>query len=306
VEGNDDEDTQDALVDNIIPLPPKNIDEICSDYSLEGIEGYVACDTACSSARCCFDEYTSESDEIQSCKDSHHQLCRLYDSCQLLNEVYKKAGSIQDTVSKKCDKSYVNQNNGNKRECEDICRPRSCCFSQVNNCRSKRKEWCEEFQPCEVLFNLDSHENSFEIQAQVGIPDQCENFNTLTTDDLKTCIKSCSKALCCMYDDTECEHINCNKYKYCEAIDSADVTKTAQALNGIDQPKKEDLIDDRSPFVTPADLACSDITNKKGRDDCIFVCKDTKCCFDESKNGCMNNKACKHYYACRKVVYYLI
>ena len=105
----------DANIEDVSVAPARNdIISICSDSSIMNLSGYLACVSACKAGQCCFINDGLELDmdddasrdhsrpDVQSCKDSHQEVCNGYVPCLSMQGIENVYRSPQDLVNALC------------------------------------------------------------------------------------------------------------------------------------------------------------------------------------------------------------
>ena len=131
-----------------IAPPPANLDMLCSDSSLATPPGYLGCLSACHHGSCCVSlrsanlggkgvDGTMSIPSVQSCRDSHAEVCSAYEPCLTLWDA-GHANPVQ-MVKDVCTEKLVSTEEG-RYQCESLCKARSCCFAlDERNCRLDNK-----------------------------------------------------------------------------------------------------------------------------------------------------------------------
>ena len=292
-----------------ITPPPANLDATCSDSSLETPAGYLDCLSTCHHGSCCVSlrsaqfggegEFGSTSvPSIQSCRDSHADICDAYEPCLKLWE----AGHTDPVqiVKDVCTKKSVVTTEG-RDQCESLCRSRSCCFAQDDrNCRVDNKNWCEEYSACEVLIDerpstsTINYDGSSEPKA-----DECDQSKITTSISLLMCEESCMLAACpcfgdlsdwnCGYKSTS-DITSCKDWEYCRPLLANFVDEDLTMGNGGSNNDKNGQI------LQSISSACNkdNIKSSKGKEECFELCEDRMCCF----GGCQDDADCGLYANC--------
>lgn len=337
--------------DIVVPPPPADLESQCSDASLSTINGYIACQSACHPGKCCYAGAAHEEDggsgsnipfqhssssgsyAVESCVQSHRHVCLSYAPCLALGGTGHE--NPQQTVERKCSADKVKTREG-RDACDDLCKARSCCFasSEKRNCRIDNKKWCAEYQACEILLDkptVEPHKGEFgdvdaiDSNALAKLADQCQQSRIVTHNDLLRCEDACRLALCCFYDDVECdenfEMSVCNDYLFCKPVVSKMFDFGSVDLNNADLglPQGEGGVtagEEETPAVVnnnfePSDAlgsavaeACDpdNLADASGRDDCRVLCEPYLCCADPGPNGCSSNRECPRYEKCENLI----
>lgn len=281
---------------------------MCSDSSLETPAGYLDCLSACHHGSCCVSlrsaqfggkgKFGSTSVPfVQSCRDSHSDICDDYQPCLKLWEVDHT--DPVEIVKDVCSRNSVATTEG-RDQCESLCRARSCCFAQDDrNCRVDNKNWCDGYSICEVLIDERPFTSTINYDESSGPKAmECHQSKITTSISLLMCEESCMLAACpcfgdlsdwnCGYKSTS-DSINCKEWEYCRPLLANLVNDDAFGNGSLNNGKNNEILQSISS-------ACNkdNIKSSKGKEECFELCEDKMCCF----GSCRDNAECDLYANC--------
>jgi len=171
-----------------IPRAPYTLSDTCSRENVENPSGRELCVEVCAPAACCSDG---------SCNDI--QECASYLPCQILplTDPVNKIVLAPTKLITACSRENVEETEGGKVECEELCAPSSCCLNPVENpiktCFLEYPVECASFAPCEILDLIDP---SAQVPlAPTNINEVCNHASI--SSDKTPCEEACDPATCC-------------------------------------------------------------------------------------------------------------
>lgn len=257
-----------------IDPPPVNIDQICSNDSLQTDTGYENCLQVCQASICC--EFPINLD--LSCVFGNEKKCLAYHKhCVKLNypmhdKEYENGESVSQispsneesaiTVpeASKAIPKYCAQDNLGISDgfaiCQQSCLPGECCYEKdpsIQFCTSDPN--CEGYASCFAMASLDKRDTK--ITEEVDQKCARENINYVNGRD--ECLDACSHSLCCYAEDIVGPCPNDDNGSFCKQYDSCKNVFTVT---------KEQI-----------DSLCDPSTGSEGT--CKHLCFPARCCFDQ-------------------------
>ncbi|CAB9507734.1 expressed unknown protein [Seminavis robusta] len=179
--------------DNVAPLPPPDLPEICSAASLTTTDGFQLCQDACRKMECCWKLF------VASCVSE--PVCQGYTPCS--NLVSRGINPVEYA----CDYEY------DPADCVSKCAQATCCFAtDIEAFCEPDTIVCSYYATCEILYrNANAYTNTAAEEA-------C--FSNLQ-QDLAPCVEVCAEAICCFTTDASkaCDVTNptldCSEYFAC-------------------------------------------------------------------------------------------
>jgi hypothetical protein len=132
-----------------VPQPIDGLDDVCADYVVGSLTQNEACDVACASASCCWEQTTG------NCLQSNFFTCLLHEPCGHLvfPEAFSYVPEPIDDTSLVCSKAYRDENGSSK--CEASCNQALCCHAPPGeSCFMQDPLGCIKYDACKLL-NLD-------------------------------------------------------------------------------------------------------------------------------------------------------
>ena len=275
-----------------IPLPPVNIDDLCSEENLSLQEGLIECFGVCSAAFCC----TSDDD---NCYASNTANCDLYEEC--LNLLFLPTPSPSNSPANSIDDSFEIQPPPDNLEsicageaaftssdCRVICERAADCYNAVTSSLLD-PSWCALFTPCLVYQNLEGPTKA--PSNNTAILKACAVVGSGDSDG--ACEDLCLEGACCFLDpneDAACSSNTnfCEYYLPCNVFYDEDTEEKFNATGNSTLLK--DLCD---PILVSNDT--------EAWQECAKACLDGECCYldDDDKDSCLNRTDfCAEYSAC--------
>jgi len=291
------------------------VDDICSKENVSSVLGAQVCSFLCVERLCCFKK------DDKYCYDDVTSWCNEFDSCHNIdidqvvkdfdNDKYYEGGVVGYVCSVG---SLYSGGATARKDCEEICSSRACCFfSGRDNCSEDYPEWCEEFNACNNL--LQEPINSKQIQVdgsnskldsnndqatfgdnsdEANVYSLCAKDNINSGDNYRKCEALCMKRKCCFRwgsGSENCLSDNydwCNEFRACFNLDWANIDNN----NG------------ETSIVLANTCSKINILTEAGRNRCDEICASSECCFaGAGRNNCYDQKQnfCKQYEPCRQL-----
>jgi hypothetical protein len=254
--------------------PPSNLANVCSFDEVAQNKG--SCELACGSVSCCFGDGP---DETGPCFEELKESCAKYAPCGILTSDGGSGGQVDmasPDLTSACQEANVAS--AMRGECERLCRPASCCWSQHGpgqNCVAGNEEICKSYHLCDNL-------NLIPPRPALDLNLFCE------TADIVECESACDQAKCCVTPDSERNCFNhfahvCGLYSACRAVDPA--------------YENMHLLPE-----APSNLAalCDESADEHTLSMCRKTCTPVECCWRNGAKECPDGTGdvCSSYSAC--------
>jgi len=304
----EDADIQSSNIPLVVPAP-NNIGSLCSDAMITTPDGFAACQSTCNAGVCCFVPAPIQSEEISGsstlsivhpCQGPKYlDICDTYAPCKSLLGV-KTLTALVDTMCASENVQYIE----GRKNCEKICKERSCCFteSQKENCRSDNESWCNEFKSCEILSNIRGkldHEHILHIEI-------CHDISKLSQIDVDSCKAYCDAAKCCYNNDKQCD-LDCAQYQYCNDLAMHVSPLLVSSLENDDDDPLDFLLPQSDGYELypgpPSNRVYEICSNDENLHECYFLCSPYLCCFYDTYHPlvCHAEEVCAKYSHCSKL-----
>ena len=286
--------------------------EACNTDNLMEVQGRQHCQHLCSDRLCCF-----EKDPKYNCVKEKQNECVAFAACEeLINAGPLPAATLPapsptrppptqaaPTVSKLglydgevlstvCSHQQISTIDGMKK-CNDVCAPVLCCWSIDINCYDEHWKECDVSQNCGFLAKPDNAPKNPGSILMEEVDEACSRAQISGADGLKACHQLCAHRLCCfvaegMSSSCAADTVGCSDYEACEVL-----------VNQI--PSDSVMVED-------VDDACAaDTIAREGKDECVELCSQRSCCFNDGIGGCYGTDKnwCDEFALCRGIYEYI-
>ena len=319
-----------------ISLPRSSFNTTCSrDSVTQDQQSINDCEEICSEAACCYANTNQAGVALDSCLDLNEDACAMYsplcdffygplslpsnatnitDNATEISTIPRAPGNLLGSCGK----------NGSVTTCLDACYSGYCCYSSAVDIANGAnitapscydRSLCEEYTPClwSIVSTLSTEAASQKIpNPPDDLADLCSDGSLDTQIGIVKCMTHCSKALCCIDENSTdsciAENIDkCAKYSPCSRILMGLVTATnytepsgnQTANTTLDLPlPSPDLID----ICDPASYNSS----QENLTACATECEVALCCYDEV-DSCLQDQlnTCLAYFPCQSLIDFL-
>lgn len=228
----------------VLPPPPADLSSKCSSASLGTPQGVEVCEEACEVAECC----GVPEGYALSCSAANPVVCPQYQRyCQALNGP-SSSGSVpspeqgsagggglspvgsptqltlRENIDQKCADYVQAVNTPGQKECEELCGPSLCCFSQY--CVPGPDVSCLDYAGCYVIHADPAQVEDDDAPGVDGTPTRASEihdacFTSASIADAASdsqCKSLCAPGACCFEPNLECVNVDCSTFAECNVL----------------------------------------------------------------------------------------
>lgn len=266
-----------------VPEAPNDIDSKCNIESLRTVPGFEGCVNDCMQAECCWKKDGS----VHPCTSL--SVCAGYASCLTMDVTDHVHIDISKEIFEKCDDDKLTTEVGHN-QCVFACSHAACCFDPGASCPHEDDRFCEQYQPCEKIFDTDGQVvQGGSAASHIPVAPQfldtaCSKSSLNTLPGYEMCLGACTEAECCWKDQASClgDH-GCDGYHHCVALLDHDST----------DPPAEDNSIPQAPQYLAAACSVGSLETTAGFQMCQDACMQAECCWEVT--SCSERPECSSY-----------
>jgi hypothetical protein len=297
-----------SAIPSSVPPAPANLGELCTSASLQTVDGFTGCHSACKRAECCYE------DSVGTCT---HDECAAYAPCLTLAATDHVHKDIPKTVEQVCASDRLATLEG-RASCRQACSHALCCFlpafsnNEQTACLHEDDSFCSQYTKCDKLESVNPVEAT---PAEIKLT--CNDDENIP-GHISLCELVCQKGACCFSDvgcDTAVTNVQCDNYEPCRKVFIAsDDGGTDMPVTNNDGDGQDDSNNDSGGSTTRVvnkeeiDAACEkagivEVVTIPGQQTlCHTVCEPGRCCFvDQDCQVDDQERHCTNFSACSKV-----
>lgn len=253
----------------------KSVESLCNPMLIQTIHGRSACHDVCRTHLCCF----STNGKICAKND----LCKHYGACEILLQTtdglpYQQK-LLKREVNDTCNKYAIRSTTYGKRQCEELCAQKECCFESGHKDCEGRID-CSLFDKCSNLQVVSFNDTSIENISIDNHP--TADLKTLPTGDGK----DLEEKILLNFNEASVENVSIDNHPT-----PYPTSRQIDLSFG-----EEDYIENAISTL----CSLSNLRSNHGKYQCSSVCNDHLCCVMDGRSNCIegNEAICSKYSVC--------